>query len=96
MRELLPFVCNSLDTQDLDLEIPLHQSLAQYAAGLLHPSLKAKTVRTLDKLLDGRLSDAELKGWMNRSLVNIGVRDAKSAGNFFRELRDCIAGLRSR
>jgi len=91
MSELLPFVCDAIDTQDLDLEMPPHRSLAQFAASRLHPSLKVKAVRTLDRLLDGRLSDAELKGWMNRSLHDVGIRNAKSAGKFLRELRQCLA-----
>ena len=71
---------------------PKGQSLAHLSASQRHPRLTGKTVLTVERRLGGRLSGAELKGWMNRTLRNIILRNAKGAGDFLRVLRNLLAG----
>lgn len=79
--------------QDLDLLLAPGQTLAEAAAEMVAPADVQGAVAYLDRLLDGRRSAAELKGWVNRNLANVYLHRSSDAERFLRSLRDVLKSL---
>ena len=77
--------------QDLDLIMEPGQSLASFAAACIAPAHIPLAIKTLDMLLNGRLSPAGLKGWLRRKGRSLHFKKSQDAPAFLRELRDHLA-----
>ena len=79
---------STLGCQDLDLLMTHGQTLAGFAATCIHPDDVPQALDILDKLLDGHLSTAEIKGWLRQQGRFMPFKRSRDVAAFLSQLRD--------